>query len=151
MTKELSEEILHFFQKQSFNIVSTIDRDGFPHSSCKGIVKIDKTGRLYLLDLYRGKTWENLRYNPHIAVTAVDEHRFKGYCLKGKAEIISEKVLDYHIAEAWEKRVAKRIAQRVLKNIRGLKGHPRHPEADLPKPKYLIVMEVEKIVDLTPH
>lgn len=27
---------------------------------------------------------------------------------------------------------------------------PQHPEALLPKPEYMIVMEVEEIIDLTP-
>jgi hypothetical protein len=53
--------------------------------------------------------------------------------------------------KAWERRMANRITQRVLKNIGGVKGHPHHPEAGLPRPKYLIVVDVQEIVDLTPH
>ena len=59
--------------------------------------------------------------------------------------------LDKEINAAWEERISGRITQRVLKNLRQEKGHPRHPEAALPKPKYLIAMDVEHIVDLTPH
>ena len=53
--------------------------------------------------------------------------------------------------KAWEKRITSRITRRLIKNIRGEKGHPHHPEALLPKPAYLIIMDVEEIVDLTPH
>jgi len=38
-----------------------------------------------------------------------------------------------------------------LRNIREEKGHPRHPEVFLPKPVYMIAIEVQEIVDLTPH
>ena len=54
--KTLREDIVHFFKKQNFVIVSTIAGDGSLHNSCKGIVKIDKKGLIYLLDLSKGKT-----------------------------------------------------------------------------------------------
>lgn len=149
--KKLTDEIVRFFHKQNFVIVSTIGRDGSPHSSCKGIVEIEKSGKFYLLDLYRAKTYENLKQNHHIAITAVDEHGFKGYCLKGKAKITNVGRLKSRIARVWEKGIASRITQRIIKNIRGEKGHPRHPEALLPKPEYLIVVEVKEVVNLTPH
>ncbi|MCX5713177.1 MAG: hypothetical protein NTY47_09025, partial [Candidatus Omnitrophica bacterium] len=72
-------------------------------------------------------------------------------CLKGKAKIIVAQDLDKDIQAAWEERVSGRITQRLLKNLKEEKGHPSHPEASFPKPQYLILMQVEDIVDLTPH
>ena len=150
--KALNDEIVRFFRKQNFTVISTIDRkSGAPHNSCKGIVKIDKNGRIYLLDLYKQRTYENLKHNTHISVTAVDEHRFKGWCLKGKAKIVSGKRLKPNVIKAWEERIAGRITHRLLKNIREEKGHKRHPEAQFPKPEYMIEVEVEEIVDLIPY
>lgn len=147
----LSDEIIVFFQKQGFVIVSTIDSNGCPSSSCKGIVEIDRNGHVYLLDLYKAKTRENLQKNPNISITAIDEHRFIGYCLKGKARIVTEDEIQPHLVKAWEDRITSRLTGRLLKNIHGEKGHSRHPEALLPKPEYMISMDVEEIVDLTPH
>lgn len=149
--KRLNNEVIQFLHNQSYVIVSTVGKDESPHSACKGIVKIDRGGRIYLLDLYKQKTYENLRRNPRISITAVDEHKFTGYCLKGKAKTLPQTQLKSHIIRAWEARIASRLTQRVLKNMREEKGHPRHPEALLPKPEYLIVMEVEEVIDLTPH
>lgn len=149
--KRVTDEIIQFFHNQSFVIVSTLDKDGSLHSSCKGIVKINRTGSIYLRDLYRERTYDNLKRNSQISITGVDEHKFRGYCLKGKAKIIKTDKLKPNIIKAWEDRIASRITQRVLKNMHEEKGHPRHPEALLPKPQYLIVMEVEEIIDLTPH
>lgn len=149
--KKLSKEIIYFFQNQSFTIVSTIDKRGRPHNSCKGLVKIEPDGHIYLLDLYKEKTFENLKQNPHISITAVEEHKFKGYCLKGRAKTIALDKLKPDILTAWEDKITSRITQRVLRNIRGEKGHSSHPEIQLPKPEYLILMEVEKVIDLTPH
>ena len=148
--KEINEEILQFFQKQSFVIVSSIDKEGFPHCSCKGILEIDETGKIYLVDLYKGKTYENLIRNPHISITAVDEKYFRGYCLKGKAQIISQNKFTSKIKKTWEEKITGRISKRILENIHAGAGRLRQPEVLLPKPEYMIVMEVEKIIDLTP-
>jgi len=149
--KRLSDDIVYFFQNQGCVIVSTFGRNGYVHCSCKGIVKIDKDGHVYLLDLYRGCTYQNLKDNPHISLTAINEHKFTGYCLKGKAKIIPQEELPFQIISAWEDRIASRLTQRLLKNIREEKGHPQHPEVMLPKPQYMIVMQVEETVDLTPQ
>lgn len=149
--KKLSEGIIRFFHSQPYTIVSTVDRNGCPHNSCKGIVDIKKEGQIYLLDLYKTRTYENLKENPQISVTAVDEHKFTGYSLKGKAMIVKRDKIKSHIIEAWEQRIRKRLSKRLIKNIRGEKGHPSHPEALLPKPEYLIEVKVDEIIDLTPH
>ncbi len=148
--KSLPDDIIRFFHSQRFSIVSTIDRDGSPHNACKGIVDIEKDGRVYLLDLYRGKTLENLKYNPYISITAVDEHKFTGYCLKGKARILNKDRIESRIMKLWEGKITSRIAHRILKNMKEARGHVLHPEALLPKPEYLIEMKVSEIIDLSP-
>lgn len=149
--KRLPDKLIHFFHNQGFVIVSTLDEDRSPHNACKGIVRINRNGLIYLLDLYRAKTYQNLKRNPHISITAVDEHKFVGYCLKGKARLIPEIKMRFQIIKAWEDKIISRISRRILKNIREERGHTRHPEELLPKPEYLIVIEVEEIVDLTPQ
>ena len=149
--KSLNEGLIRFFHKQHYTVITTIDKNGFPHNSCKGIVDINNTGKLYLLDLYRERTYENLRQNPHITITAVDEHKFTGFCLKGIARVAKEEKLHSHTIKKWEEKLTKRISRRLIKNLQGQKGHPRHPEANLPKPEYLIEVDVKGVIDLTPH
>lgn len=149
--RRLTDEVIQFLHNQGCVIVSTIDRFGMPHNACKGVVEIKHDGEIYLLDLYKGRTYANLKGNPKISITAVDEHSFKGYCLKGKARLIPKEELKGQIIRAWEDKLTSRITRRVLKNIHEEKGHPHHPEVLLPKPEYLILMRVERIVDLTPH
>ncbi len=146
----ISDDVKRFILAQHFAIVSTVGSDGIPHSSCKGIVKINTDGTIYLLDLYMGQTYENLTINPSINLTAVDEHKFRGYCLKGTAEVVSSDKWKPDVLKAWEQRMASRITHRILRNIRGERGHPKHPEAQLPRPKYLIAITVKEVIDLTP-
>lgn len=145
--KTLPDEVVNFLHKQNFVIVSTIDENGHPHSACKGIVNIDPRGKIYLLDLYSGITHKNLQKDSHISIAAADEHRFIGYCLKGNAKIGR---IRSHLLEAWSNKIVSRISHRIVKRLHGEKGHPRHPEISLPKPKHVIVMEVQEIIDLTP-
>ena len=149
--KGLTDRIIHFFENQSFVIVSTIDNNGIPHSSCKGIVEIQKEGRVYLFDLYKARTYKNLQSNTNISITAVDEHKFEGYCLKGKARIVAGRALTAQTIKAWEEKIAGRITKRMIRNIREDKVITRHSEALLPRPEYMIMMEVEEIVDLIPQ
>lgn len=150
--KPLSEPILQFLHKQGCVVVSSIDDKGFPHSSCKGIVKIEKSGKIYLLDAYRGKTFQNLKSNPYASITSFDENKFVGYCLKGKAKILAKEEFSPEMIKAWEDKITSRLTQRLLNNIRQeAKSHRSHPEAMLPKPENMIVIDIEEVVDLTPH
>ncbi|MBU1062355.1 MAG: pyridoxamine 5'-phosphate oxidase family protein [Candidatus Omnitrophica bacterium] len=148
--KKLNEGIIRFFNNQPYTIVTTIDRNGSLHNSCKGIVDISSNGKVYLLDLYKKNTYKNLKRNPRISITAVNEHKFIGYSLKGNARLLKKDILKSHIMKSWESKITKRISHRLIKNIQGEIGHSRHPEASLPKPEYLIVVDVKEIVNLTP-
>ncbi|MCM8783339.1 MAG: pyridoxamine 5'-phosphate oxidase family protein [Candidatus Omnitrophica bacterium] len=148
--KTIPSEIINFLTNQGFVVLSTVDNQGFPHSSCKGIIKIEEKGKIFLLDLYHGKTYENLKINPYVSVTVVDEHKFKGYSLKGKGEIVKITNANKKLLKNWEDLISRRLVRRLLKNIKGEKGHSAHPEAHLPSPKYLIEIKVEEIVDLKP-
>jgi hypothetical protein len=149
--KAIPADIVHFFRSQGFVIVTTIGKDGIPHNSCKGIVKISPRGKVHLLDLYHGRTYQNLENDPGMSIAAVDEHRFSGYCLKGTAKIVQNRQIASGIIAVWEQMITSRITQRIIRNIHEQKGHPRHPEVSLPKPKYMIVMDVKEIVDLAPQ
>ena len=147
----ITADIVRFFHNQRFTIIATIDKNGYPHGSCKGIVEIDKRGRVYLLDLYMAKTYENLKKNPHISITGVDEHKFIGYCLKGRAKIVPGNRVSKRILKLWEDKITSRISHRLLKNIQGEKGHAAHPEALLPGPAYLIEADIDEVIDLIPE
>lgn len=149
--KFLTEDIIHFFSKQGAVIVCTVDADGGPHTSCKDIVHMTPEGDVYLLDLYKGRTRANLVGNPKICVTAVDEHRFKGFCLEGAAQLVPASEIKSRIIKAWDDRLTARLTKRVLKEIKEEGGHPSYPELSMPKPEYMIVMKVEEVVDLAPH
>jgi general stress protein 26 len=149
--KPIPKEIIDFLHTQDFVIVSSIDKNGFPHSSCKAIVKVDPSGKIYLVDVYFGVTSENVERNPNISISVVDEHKFIGYCLKGKSSKMQNNFISQEMIKTWEDNITSRLAKRLLKNLVQDHGQKHHPEASLPRPKHLIVLEVEEIVDLAPY
>ena len=149
--KPIALEIINFLRTQDFVIVASIDKNGYPHSSCKAIVKIDPRGEIYLVDVYLGVTSENIERNPDISISAVDEHKFIGYCLKGKARKMQDGLISQEMIKIWEDNITARLAKRLLKNLTQDKTQKHHPEASLPQPKHLIVLEVEQIVNLAPY
>ncbi|MFH1191264.1 MAG: pyridoxamine 5'-phosphate oxidase family protein [Candidatus Omnitrophota bacterium] len=149
--KQIPAEVIDFLRTQDFVIVSSIDKNGFPHGSCKSIVKINPVGKIYLVDVYSGVTSENIKCNQHISISAVDEQKFIGYCLKGKARKMPDDFISQEVIKTWEENITSRLAKRLLRNLAQGQGQRHHPEAGLPPPKQLIVLEVGKIVNLAPY
>jgi len=147
---KLNQTVISFFKEQGFVITSTLDSSGAIHVSCKGIVDIKEDGKCYILDLYHGRTYRNLKANPVLSITSVDEHNYKGFTLKGRAEIVNVDKLKGSILKKWEKKLSGRVSKRLVKNIRDNRRHLRHPEAGFPSPKYLILMKIKEVVNLAP-
>lgn len=147
--KQISGDIISFLHTQSFVIVSSLDERGFPHSSCKDIVKIEPDGKIYLVDVYHGATAANIRRNPQVSISAVDEHKFIGYCLKGRALLVADDI-SQEMIKTWEDKITSRLTKRLLRNLSEDRSRRHHPEASLPFPKHIILIEVEDVVDLAP-
>jgi len=141
---------MNFLQRQNFVVVSTLDSKKRIHCSAKGIAGIEKEGKIYLIDVYLAQTFKNLQCDPTMSITAVDEALFTGYTLKGKASIVERDNIPAGIVKTWEEKVVKRVSRRVITNIRKDTKGRYHPEARLPHLQYMIIMEVDEIIDLTP-
>ena len=145
---KVSDNIVDFLERQGFVIVSSIDDStAFPHTSCKGMIKVEGD-KVYLMDLYRSDTYRNLKKNPLMSITAVNDHQYQGYCLKGRGEIVMKEKIAPDLLKKWQEKKTGRTTSRIIKNIRAEKRHDTHPEASFPEPSHLIIMEVEEIVDL---
>ena len=147
---ELTEKTIKLLEKQGFVIVSTITKDGGIHSVAKGIVGIEKEGKVFVIDLYKNITYKNLKNNPNVSITAIYEHNYAGYTLQGKAKIVPREDIEDHIVSKWEDKIIERISNRMIASIQKGQRSKEHHESKLPKhPKYLIEIDVDKVVDLS--
>ena len=69
--------------------VATASRDGTPNATPKGSARVIDDEHLAFADLFSRKTRENLKANPKVAVTVIDEKSHKGYQLKGTGELLT--------------------------------------------------------------
>ncbi len=89
---KLTTEMRNFIEKErdpAFFFVGTSNKDGIPNISIKGTfttILDDET--IAYANVYPGKTLENVRQNPHVAITVFNAKTFKGYQLKGLAEVV---------------------------------------------------------------
>jgi general stress protein 26 len=149
---DIDPRIKQLLDKQHFIIVSSLDERSAIHTSAKGILEVDPKGKIFVLDLYKGQTYENIGRNPHVTLTSVDEPGFRGFSIKGRAKIIKEDALPKNKLAIWHEKLAKRIARRVIRHVKEeLPGREGIPEAGFPFPKYIIEVTVDAIVDLAPQ
>jgi len=148
---EIPRNVIDFFERQGFAIVSTLDQHGAIHCSAKGIISIEKSGKILIADLYLHQTHNNLQNNPTVSLTGVDEHNFRGYTMQGYGRIIARENISERLLEAWESRIISRMSHRVIKGVQARTKSKGHFEASLPpQPQYVMEIDVEKIIDLTP-
>ncbi len=82
---------------------ATASPDGVPNATPKGSVRVIDDEHLVFADLFSRKTRENLLKNPKVAVIVVDEKTFKGYQIKGSAELLTAGELFEQMAEELKK------------------------------------------------
>jgi predicted pyridoxine 5'-phosphate oxidase superfamily flavin-nucleotide-binding protein len=98
----IPQEIQEFI-KGKMAWVATASTDGMPNSTPKGSVQVIDDSHLVFADLFSRKTRENLKANTKVAVTVVDEKTYKGYQLKGIAELLTTGPIFDQVAEQLKK------------------------------------------------
>ncbi len=148
--RRIPKMLARFIEKQNYVLVSTVSKQGLPHTVPKGIALVDPKGLIYVINLYNGVTWRNLKSNKNITLCCVDERYFRGYQFQGIAKV--HKITETHaeLLRLWQKKLTARITHRLLENLqREKKTH--HHEAYFPPPKTIIEISVNKIVNLAPQ
>jgi hypothetical protein len=86
-----------------------------------------------------------------MCIAQVNEETFTGYCLKGTGKPVKIRKLTPLIMSVWQRKITARITNRIIRNLKKEKGQSIHPESLLPRPEYIIVLDVKEIIDLTPQ
>ena len=91
------------FLKGKMAWVATAASDGMPNTTPKGSVRVIDDEHVIFADLFSRMTRENLRANPKVAVTVADMTTYKGYQIKGSAEILESGLLFEQMREEIKK------------------------------------------------
>lgn len=80
---KLNEQVKSVFEQQRIVILGTASRDGIPNSVPIGAKKIIDDETILISDQYFGKTLQNMKENPHAALTFWNPKTGEGYQVKG--------------------------------------------------------------------
>ena len=149
MSATITPVMERLLRKQNVAVVGTVSPSGTPNLSLKGVVEVDPKGFIYFMDLYRGKTRNNIKHDPRVALTVFSVMDFQGYQFKGVASLIESGPKFDRMARAWAAKRRTILAKRIVHNIRQGHSHGRS-ETSLSLPKYLVKVQVDKIYNLAP-
>ena len=92
---KITEEMREVAGKAKGFALATVTKEGEPHVIPVGFSKVLSDDELLLVDIFMGKTIENIKANPRVSVSVWDYDNLKGYEFKGNARIeTSGKVFD---------------------------------------------------------
>lgn len=116
----LTDKIADLLRKREFIYVASCDFNGRPNIAPKFFLKVEDNF-IYLIDHVFGRTWENLKANPLVSLSAMDVDALLGYQINGNVQVIEKNGPEYEgILKEFKKKeisfTAKRVAEGVLRS-----------------------------------
>lgn len=148
-TKEnIPKNIRRLLEKTDFINVATCTLSSRPSGAFKFILKIDGND-IYLVDFARARTWENVKQNPFVSLSIIDDDILVDYQLNGSAEIIEPGGVFETLDKELDKKEVTFATKRVIESVRRQKKFPVN-EIPLAKRVVLLKVMVKETVELGP-
>jgi predicted pyridoxine 5'-phosphate oxidase superfamily flavin-nucleotide-binding protein len=140
------QRISDYIKAKEFISVATCDFKGRPNAAPKFVLKI-QGNFLYLIDYTIGKTWENIRINPKVSLSFVEQNNLNCYQLNGSVEIIDgggeyENIQD----EVLNKQISL-STKRIIEGVLAGKSHGNY-EVAIPEKFVVFKVRIEEIVEI---
>ncbi len=119
--------------------MATCNFEGRPNAAPKFILKFED-GCVYLVDYTIGRTWENLKINPNVSLSLMDQDALIGYQLNGSVEII-DKGPQYRIL--FDEFKKKEIDLSVRRITEGISRGRKHETFEVLFPERFVVFKVK--------
>jgi predicted pyridoxine 5'-phosphate oxidase superfamily flavin-nucleotide-binding protein len=143
----LLQKFLPFLSKGKFVNVATCNNERMPNVSPKLVAKLDKN-MLYLVDYVMGSTYVNIKENPRVSLSFVDERTLTGYQLNGTATVMESGLEYVALVEEFHRIQTDFTVERILSNVR---SGGKSDAAAVPMPDRFAVLKVRiiEIVEIT--
>ncbi len=132
---------LPFLSKGKFVNVATCSNERMPNVAPKLIAKTEKN-IIYIIDYVIGKTYSNLKENPRVSLSFINERTLTGYQMNGSVDVIESGEEFNVFIEEFQKIKTDFTVERILLNVRtGEKATP----LDLSMPDKFAILKVKVI------
>jgi predicted pyridoxine 5'-phosphate oxidase superfamily flavin-nucleotide-binding protein len=145
--KNLLENYLPFLSKGKFVNVATCNLERMPNVAPKPIAKT-KDNIIYLVDYVIGSTYANLKENPRVSISFVDDKTLTGYQLNGTVSIIDKGPEFEALSEEFQQIKTDFTVERILFNLRTGKK-TMATELSLPEKFIILKIKVIEIVEIS--
>ncbi len=137
---------LPFLAKGKFVNVATCSNERMPNVAPKLIAKTDKNV-IYLIDYVIGKTYSNLKDNPRVSLSFIDDRTLTGYQMNGSVDILESGEEFEKFIEEFQKIKTDFTVERILLNVRtGEKAAPL--DFSMPDKFAILKVKVIEIVEI---
>ena len=143
---EITEAMLELLKKREFVSLATADRNGQPNSVPRFFLRAE--GKfLYLIDHVMGQTLLNIKENPLVSVSFMDQDSLEGYRLNGTARVIERGKRYDSLMKEWGERVVKLSADRVIEAVRTGKKRG-HYEVEISEALTVLKIKVKSVIKI---
>lgn len=145
--EKLLHDLLPYLSSGKFVNLATCSLERMPNVAPKLIAKVDKN-ILYLVDYVIGRTYSNLKENPRVSLSFIDDRTLTGYQLNGTVDILERGEEFEKLAEEFHAIKTKYTVERIVFNLRtGEKASPL--EFALPEQFVILKVKVIEIVEIS--
>ena len=142
----IPEQVSKLLKSKEFVYLATSDLAAQPTVAPKFLVKVEGN-LIYLIDYVAGRTWENIKVNPKVAVSFMNNDNLTGYLLRGStAFVTSGPEFDQIVATLQEKQFEFTV-ERVVKGVQRGKKHTDF-EFAFPENGVIFKIKVEEVIEI---
>lgn len=137
-----------FLSKGKFVNIATCNLERMPSVAPKLIGKTEKNS-IYLIDYVMGKTYSNIKQNPRVSLSFINDRTLTGYQFNGTAIIIEEGEEFDKLTDEFQRIKTNFTVERILLDVR--KGKKTSPSVEFSLPKKFIILKVKvfEIVEIS--
>lgn len=134
----LTKEIIKILEKREFVSVATCDFDGRPNAAPKFLLRVDGD-TIYLVDYSIGMTWQNIKINPRVSLSFIDNSTLQGYQLNGPVRLVDKGAEFKKLCNEMQDKTIRLTAQHIIEEVR---GGSKHESFELIIPDKIVIFEV---------
>lgn len=142
----LKKKIAELLQQKEFIHVATCDSSLRPNAAPKFFLNMEGD-YIYLVDYTIGTTWRNLKDNPRVSLSVMDDIALIGYQINGIVAIIEQGPEHERLFEHYTKKGISLSATRIIEGLYREKTHVNF-EVNLPQNVVFFKIRMEDIAEI---